>query len=488
MELDSAENIYLIGTTKSEDFPIINNSYDTIPPKEGYSKAFVLKIKNNLDSLLASTFLGGTLMDYGIDLDLSTNNEIFVCGYTRSPDFPSTPGAYNESYNHYPDEELYDIFISKFDSELTTLKHSTFLGGNHNERCSALTLDKYQNIYVVGFTQSTNFPVTSGAYDISHNAWDDGFVCKFDSSLHNLLSSTLFGGESYDRPKSIALDENGNIYIGGTTNSVDFPISQGAFDDTHNGNYDGFVFRIDTGLKHLKSSTFLGGQYWDIINYLAFNQSGNLYIAGSGGPDYPTTENAYYKGPNGGGLITFIDINLSDIYASTIFPGRNSLVEFDFDKYGNIVIVGETYSPDLPITSGSLIQEYIGGSNYFYTECGDGYISKLDADLSIDPNQIIKLMEDSDSIIINIFPNPFKNIVQINYKLKSLDFVKISIYNTSGKLIKTLVSRNQKPGIYIIQWDGTNEQNFYSPNGIYYCVMKTSRKNYTRRIIYLGNN
>ena len=142
--------------------------------------AFVLKLNNNLSSLVANTCLGGGGNELGTSLALDGCGNVYITGSTRSTDYPTTPGAYNESFNG----EI-DAFISKLDSTLSFLFKSTFIGGSScAEFASFIILNRSGNVYVSGDTCSTDYPTTPGAYDRSYNGDDrDVFISKLDSFL-----------------------------------------------------------------------------------------------------------------------------------------------------------------------------------------------------------------------------------------------------------------------------------------------------------------
>ena len=252
-----------------------------------------------------------------------------MTGYTYSPDFPTTSGAYdtsfNGNYNNYDDGYDCDVFISKLDSGLTKLLASTYLGGSGSDGGNSLTLDTSGNVNVTGWTGSSSFPTTSGAYDTSFGG--GGFVSKLDSELTNLLASTFLGGVGY----SIALDTSGNVYVTGYTGSTDFPTTSGAYDTTFNGgDYDVFVSKLNSGLTNLLASTYLGGSGADEGYSLTLDTSGNVYVTGATkSTDFPTMSGAY---DTFGGyydysdvFISKLDSGLTSLLASTYRVGLNMI-------------------------------------------------------------------------------------------------------------------------------------------------------------------
>ncbi|MBF8277512.1 MAG: hypothetical protein HW390_2585 [Candidatus Brocadiaceae bacterium] len=206
-----------------------------------------------IDPLLVSTYLGGGRGGEDFNsLILDTSGDVYVTGVTFSSDFPTTSGAYDTSLNG--PEGYADAFVSKLNSGLTSLLASTFLGGSDGDIGYSLTLDTSGNVYVTGFTASTNFPTASGAYDISYRGLGDVFVSKLDGGLTSLLASTFLGGESEDLSYSIALDTGGNVCVTGFTQSQDFPTTKGAYDTT--GNFEGFVSKLDGNLSSEISCTY----------------------------------------------------------------------------------------------------------------------------------------------------------------------------------------------------------------------------------------
>jgi len=235
-----------------------------------YDPSHTLVIDPELSTLTYSTFLGGSGWDEAYDITFSTSG-VFVVGSTRSVDFPATPGAYDTLY-----ADTSDVFVAKFSPDLSTLEAATFVGGTLNDEAKAAVFyDGY--LYVAGYTGSSDFPTTPGAYDGTLDGFSDGFILKLDESLSALLASTFIGGWSYDGVEDIFVSD-GSVYAVGSTGS-DFPTTSGAYDETYNGSTDAFVVRMDGDLTVLLASTFVGGSNWDVAYALAYDGS-DIYLVG----------------------------------------------------------------------------------------------------------------------------------------------------------------------------------------------------------------
>ncbi|MCC7431558.1 SBBP repeat-containing protein [bacterium] len=287
LSVDGSGNCYLTGNTGSSNFPTTAGAYDT--SSGGNFDAFVTKLNSSGNSLVYSTFLGGDREDISFSLSLDGSGNCYVTGHTYSSDFPTTAGAYDTSFGGYV-----DAFVTKLNSSGNSLVFSTFLGGNDHDWCYSLSLDGNGNCFVTGQTISTGFPTTAGAYDTSHNDNYDAFVTKLNSSGNSLEFSTFLGGSSDEYRPSLSLDGSGNCYVTGRTYSTDFPTTAGAYDTSHNGNYDAFVTKLNSSGSSLVSSTFLGGSSGDLSYSLSVDGSGNCYVTGyTGSTNFPTTVGAY---------------------------------------------------------------------------------------------------------------------------------------------------------------------------------------------------
>jgi hypothetical protein len=291
--LDLSGNPIVVGPTKSSDFPTTLGSYDQT--LNGLWDVFVTKLSALGDSLLWSTFLGGSYYDCVYSLVLDPSGNPIVVGSTESSDFPTTPGAYDQTFNG-----LLDVFVTKLSALGDSLLWSTFVGGIYGDEGFSLVLDLSENPVVTGYTYSSNFPTTPGAYDQTLNGLWDVFVTKLSALGDSLLWSTFLGGSYYDRGYSLVLDPSGNPIVVGSTESSDFPTTPGAYDQTFNGLWDVFVTKLSALGDSLLGSTFLGGSGYDYGQSLVVDPSGNPVVTGhTESSDFPTTPGAYDRTLNG---------------------------------------------------------------------------------------------------------------------------------------------------------------------------------------------
>ena len=323
ISIDNSSNIFVAGTTQSSDFPTTLGAYDRT--LDGYYDAFVSKLDNNLQNLLASTYLGGNSgsNDLAYSMTIDDSGNVYVTGWTFSGDFPVSAGAYDSTHNGNA-----DVFVTRLSGNLQTLLASTFLGGSGDDlivKNEAISIDSSGNVYVAGETSSSNYPTTLDAYDKTFNGgYRDVFVSKLDSDLRNLLASTYLGGNDTDAASPIAVDGFGNVYVAGSTQSSNFPISSGSYDTTYNSNKDAFISKFDSNLQNLLASTFIGGGSNDGANSITIetiDSERNVYVAGeTESSDYPPTSGAYDESHNGSkdAFISKLDSALSaEITAST---------------------------------------------------------------------------------------------------------------------------------------------------------------------------
>lgn len=381
-------DVFLGGTVESNNFPIIPGGYDNTHGG-GESDLFIAKFTNDLSTLSASTYIGGNGNDVCTRLLYdNTNAEIFITGYTKSTDFPTTVGAYDDTFDGAG--TLSAAFVSRLDTDLTTLQASTLIEGSNNDEAHAIGFDNSGNILLAGYTVSIDWPVTPGVYDMTQNSNKDAFLLRLDYNLTALAQSTFIGGGYYDWATDLLQDASDNIYIVGHTASDDYPTTAGAYNETFDNAVDVFVSKFSDDMSTLLNSTFIGGNSWEYAYDIEMGIDGYLFISGNTySADYPATYGSYDTIFNGAidVFITKINTDLDDIPASTFIGGADYDYEEDIviDQYGQIFFTGYTASDDYPTTAGVYNETFTGVPN----TTRDAFISKFDKNLSTEPPSII---------------------------------------------------------------------------------------------------
>jgi hypothetical protein len=264
------------------------------------------------------------------------------------------------------------------------LEYSTFLGGAAHEIGAGIKVDANGNAYVVGTTQSPNFPTTAGAFDRTGATSNslEAFVTKVNPAGTALVYSTFIGGGNFEWGRGIAVDAAGNAYVTGQTKSSNFPTTGGAFDRTFNvdtcprcgiDQYDAFVLKLNAAGSALVYSTFLGGFNLDDGMAIAVDAAGNAYVAGeTEAVNFPTTANAFDRTINGAldTFVTKLNATGSALVYSTYLGG--SAVEFPsrvaVDASGNLFITGSTSSTNFPTTAGTFDRTQNGAFDVYLTK------------------------------------------------------------------------------------------------------------------------
>jgi hypothetical protein len=302
--VDGNGNAYVVGTTSSTDFPVSPAANSPTPAFQttyggGTSDAFVTKLSATGSALTYSSYLGGTLSDFGFGIAVDPSGNAYVTGSTQSKDFPVVtpfqPGNDGDS----------DAFVTKVNLAGTALVYSTYLGGTNADSGQGIAVDAGGSAYVTGYTYSTNFPIQAPLQP-QNNGSADAFVTKLNPAGTSLVFSTYFGGSGQDRGAAIAIDNAFNVYITGDSQSgTNFPITAGVVQPTNNGNDDAFVAKITADGATLAYSTFLGGTALDQGTAIAVDPSGDAWVAGfTESADFPKANavQANFGGGTCGGL------------------------------------------------------------------------------------------------------------------------------------------------------------------------------------------
>lgn len=251
--------------------------------------------------------------------------------------------------------------------------YSTYLGGDRNDRILAVAVDKGGNTYVAGETASPNFPQVGSSPSQMKYALNYGFISKINAAGNQILYSVYLGGASATSISSIAVDNDGNVYVGGTTGAVDFPLAN-PVQASKVGPNIGFVTKLGPAGDQVLFSTYLGGERNDSLNALALDASGNIYVAGSANSSQFPVVNAMQSQTGGNGDVFVAKYSAPNyrLAYSTYLGGTGWDQAFGLtaDGQGNAYVVGSTYSP--AFATKNAYQTKLGGGT-------DAFVARINA-------------------------------------------------------------------------------------------------------------
>ncbi len=356
-------DVYLTGSTASTNFPVQNAAQTSLGGDVGSPDAFVLWL-SSIQGLAYSTYFGGGETDTGKAIAVQSNGWIWIAGDTQSTDFPNTGGfqgsligvqnmfvAGFNALNTGSATKIYSIYIggtnwdeaygiaSAPDGSIwlagatyspdiwiqgpayqgfyggdgdgyiahihpgqgaKALLYASFLGGSGNDAATSLVLDPSGNVILSGYTLSSNFPVTSTAFQSKYGGNTDAFITILDTAKRELVYSTYFGGPEPDAVMEMKEDSSGVLYLAGYTESPGLPSTSGAVQPGYDGSVDAFGLKLDpskAGEAGIQYFTYLGSDGQQVAYGVDFNSSGDIYLAGYsssnilsriGGPARPT--------------------------------------------------------------------------------------------------------------------------------------------------------------------------------------------------------
>jgi len=298
MDLDSAGNIYVAGTTTSSDFPLAGNSVQTTLNLSTTNTvfepdAFVCEIDPN-NGLVYSTYFGGTGSEVPRGIGVDKNGFMYVMGTTTSTDMVVSNSAYaNVLWGPS------DIFFLKLDPNATSPAYSSYLGGEDREDGRGLAVTPSGLVYFAASTFSTEFPLAGSSYQNSLLGIENVIIGVMDmnqTGTNSLVYATYFGGSISEEVRKISLDSQGRLLVTGWTLSPDFPVTATAMKPLGSAAGNAFVARLNPlggAAKFLDYATYLGGTGGDVAYDIASDAAGSIYVAGyTLSPDFPVTADA----------------------------------------------------------------------------------------------------------------------------------------------------------------------------------------------------
>ena len=353
------------------EFRLVNNRVSFGFP-DGYDSTALLVID---PYLVFSTFTGATADNWGFTAAPDPLGNVFAGGIVFSAGYPTTPGAFDVTYNTGTENGFnIDVTISKFNALGTALLYSTYLGGNKNETPNSIVSSPTGELYVFGVTSSTNFPMTPTSYDNSFNggptvtensipfSGTDIYITRFNANGTALLGSTYIGGNGNDGLNTsilnynygdqfrgeIILDPAGNVYVASSSQSTNFPVLSGS-QGSLSGAQDAVIFKMNAGLSTLLWSTYFGGSANETGNSLQVGSNGSVYVAGgTTSSNLPITQgnDLTYNGGLADGYLARFNGTTGAIQAGTYMGmgeyDQTYFVQLDLDD--NAYVFGQSQS------------------------------------------------------------------------------------------------------------------------------------------------
>lgn len=343
---DQHGNLYGGGIAFGIGYPTqVGHSYQ-INFAGGSCDVAISKFDSSGSQLYYSTYLGGISSECPHSLFVNDNDELYVLGTTGSDDFPVNAQAYDNSFNSgysisFNNNTIQflsgtDLFISKFNANGDSLLASTFIGGSYNDGLNIgsplrknyadefrgeIIVDGQSNVYVVSCTFSPDFPVTEGCFQSSYNGNKEGCVFKMDQNLSHLIWSSFFGGSGDDACYSLDLASDNCVYLCGGTTSTNLPVTASVIQSAYGGGVcDGFVAHISENGDQLLQCTYIGKTDYDQSYLLKLSRNNHPYIFGqtkAAGNSWFV--NTTYGQAGGGQFITHLNPTLDSIAWSTAY-------------------------------------------------------------------------------------------------------------------------------------------------------------------------
>ena len=316
-------------------------------------------------SILISGYFGGSSEDNITAVGIDSLNNIVTAGWTSSNNLPTSKGA-RKNYGG-----SVDAFVASFLPNGGGLIYCTYLGGSGDDQALGLALDSARNVYLTGFTQSTNFPVV-GAFQSHLSGSRDAFVTKLNAAGNALIYSSYLGGSAVETGYAITVDPTDNATIVGDTNSINLPVTQGAFQPRSGGGQDAFVAQVPPAGAPLTILTYLGGNGQDHASSVFVAAGGGIKVGGyTWSSNFPTV--LPWQSHSGGGQDGFLTRMLPNgqVNFSTYIGGSgdDQVTAVYRDSSSNMVVAGTTGSTDFPVTAGAF-QTVFGGQT-------DGFIARF---------------------------------------------------------------------------------------------------------------
>jgi hypothetical protein len=375
--VDDSGNVFIVGGTKSDDFPTTVGAFQRTHDKSGkrvgsggYCDAFVCKFDVS-GQLVWSTLLGGPNYDRAYAVEVDTDGFVYVSG-RGGPGFPVTEGSFQSTFQG-SDGGIYGMqngFIAKLSPDGASLVWSSYVGVGL--LCRDIALDQDNDVYLpMSYPGKGPLPPSSwfsGALQATPAGDVDVGALKVSSDGKQVLWATWLGGSAKETPNAgIRLDDSGNVFLNLATLSSDLPTTAGAHDRSYNGQQDAFIAKLSPDGSKLLYGTYFGGsenEYGNSTHNLAIDRDGNAYLVTStDGHDMPVTKNALQSQPKGQTDIVAAKFSPTGGLLHCTYLGGSGNEGPDgvyASSDGELFFSGTTSSSDFPITANAIQQQNAG--------------------------------------------------------------------------------------------------------------------------------
>lgn len=315
-----------------------------------------------------SMYLGGEGADQAASVVVGRFGELYVTGYTESPDFPAGRGERSPASSGHP-----AAFVAKIDPLSRSIDTTVFFPSAVG---TGVAVDPTGAVYVTGVALDGDFPTTASAFQRDFRGAGDMFVAKLDPGDAKVVYSTLLGGTGADEPRTIRVSEEGTAFVAGTTSSPDIPLAAPLQSD-YSGKGDAYFAAVSPDGDRLQFASYFGGRRRDVINASAYSAGTLTLVGATESTGLPTTRHSAQRrlrGKTDAFVVQVTEADLSVLFATYLGGKKDESGNgVAVDAQGNVFVVGGTTSRNFPVSEDALQRRFSGGSAFG----GDAFVTKL---------------------------------------------------------------------------------------------------------------
>lgn len=465
--MDDDGHLYVLGMTRSDDFPTTENAFDPTfnsTPGSDDPDLFVFKLDPSTGFLDWCTYIGGSGWEVASGITLGPDGSVYVLGHSNSPDLFTTEGCYHSEYNGE-----YEAFVYHFASD-GQLAYATFLELNDPFKFASgsIAVDVKGQAWVAKSVSTQSLFTSPDALQPEYAGGEsDLYICTLDSRGQALIYATYLGGQGAETGGLKEAD--GEILVFGNTTSDEFPVTENAFDKAFQSGGRDYFLRFDSEEKEVNFCTFLDGTFvGQYQEYLVLSQ-------GSNSEDLPVTQQVMDVSleNNQNVYVSIVNAQTGQLMFGTYVGGSGKEYANGIETApdGSLWIGGSTESADLPVTSNAL------QANLNNSQSNDGFVLQLvpkqnhiqtGVNETVMPKTETTGQQPRQFQLFQNYPNPFNPMTNISYYLRNPARISLKIYNASGQLVETLACGLHAAGQHAAIWHAAK----YA-SGLYVCSLET---------------